>query len=307
MVQGFIGGATSYEEQSLLDILSDIDAWIDYTADRKAFILMQREKLNISGFWNKIPYDFQMTILTTISYFDTILYDLNLVKKSIKDNCITEKEVVLLRNIGRKSVEYNHECGKTYKDEYSWKDYGNPDFRVAEEIYGEGRDYFVTMQDAGNAAYRLEDYMEKGQVIHNNMSISGSVTGSQIQQGTINSSQTMTVENNFDYDKVMDVLNKIQKATNSNEFQEDFADKAEQVKMIVSETIQMVHKKEEPSKIKKALNTLKNISIGVGENIIANGHFHSNDFLFHKRSNKRRLKRNNKRDFEGNHSKCFRW
>ncbi len=212
-----------------------------------------------------------MTILTTISYFDTIIYDLNLVKKAVENNCITEKEVVLLRNIGRKSVEYNHEYGKTYKAEYSWKDYGNPDFRVAEEVYGKGRDYFVTMQDADNAAYRLEDYMEKGQVINNNMSISGSVSGSQIQQGTINSSQTMTVENNFDYDKVMEVLTKIQKTTNSNEFLEDFADKAEQVKMIVSETIQMVHREEEPTIIKKALTVLRDLTIGISGSIIATG------------------------------------
>lgn len=271
MAQGIIGGATSYEEQSLLDILSDINNWIDYTSDRKAFILAKKEKLDISLFWDKIPFDFQMTVLTTISYFDTILHDLSIVKKAIENNCITEKKVVLLGNIGKNSREYNREYGKTYKDEHSWKDYGNPDFRVAEEVYGKGRDYFVTMQDASNAAYRLEDYMEKGYVINNTMSFSAPITGSQIQQGTINSSQTMTVENYFDYDKVMDVLNKIQKTTNLTDFQEEFADKAEQVKEIVSETIQMVQKKEEPTKIKKALSILKNIAIGVGENIIANG------------------------------------
>lgn len=271
MAQGIFGGATSYEEQSLLDILSDINNWIDYTSNRKAFILTQKEKLDISLFWDKIPFDFQMTILTTISYFDTILYDLNIVKKAVENNYITEKEVVLLRTIGRKSIEYNLEYGKTYKDERLWKDYGNPDFRVAEEIYGKGRDYFVAMQDVGNAAYRLEDYMEKGQVINNTMSFSGNVTGSQIQQGTINSSQTMLDENNFDYDKVMDVLIKIQKATNLTDFEEEFADKVEQVKEIVSETIQMIQKKEEPTKIKKALSFLKDISIGVGENIIATG------------------------------------
>ncbi|MDF2609307.1 MAG: hypothetical protein K0R92_781 [Lachnospiraceae bacterium] len=271
MTQGIIGGATSYEEQSLLDILCDINNWIDYTSDRKAFILTQKDKLDNSLFWDKIPFDFQLTILTTISYFDTILYDLNIVKKSIENSCITEKEVILLRNIGRKSREYNREYGKTYKDEHLWKDYGNPDFHVAEEIYSEGRDYFVTLQDAGNAASRLENYMEKGNIINNTLSFSAPITGSQIQQGTINSSQSMTVENNFDYDKVMDVLNKIQKTTNSADFQEEFADKAEQVKEIVSETIQMAQKKEEPTKIKKALSTLKNIAIGVGENIIANG------------------------------------
>lgn len=113
--------------------------------------------------------------------------------------------------------------------------------------------------------------MEKGQIINNTMSFPGNVIGSQIQQGTTNSSQTMSVENNFDYDSVMDVLNKIQKATNSGDFQEEFADKAEQVKDIVSDTIKMVQKKEEPSKIKKALSLLKDIAFGVGENIIANG------------------------------------
>ncbi len=140
-----------------------------------------------------------------------------------------------------------------------------------EEIYRKGRDYFVTMQDAGNAAFRLEDYMEKGQVINNNLSIGGNITGSQIQQGTINSSQTLTVQNNFDYDKVMDVLNKIQKATNSSDFQQEFMDKAQQFKDMVSDTIQMVQKNGEPTMIKIALSNLKNIAIGVGENIIASG------------------------------------
>lgn len=272
MAQGIIGGATSYDEQSLLNVLSDIDNWLNYTVEKKAFILTHKEDLHKSRFWDKIPFDFQMTIITTISYFDTILYDLKLVKSAIENNRITEKEVVLLRNIGKRAIAYNHEYGKTYKeDRRYWHDYGKPDFKVVEEVYGRGRDYFVTMQDAANAASRLEDYMEKGHVVNNTMNVSGNITGSQIQQGTINSSQTMTVENKFDYDKVMDVLNKIRRVTNSNEFQEDFADKAEQVKEIVSETIQMVQKKEEPAKIKKALNTLKNIAIGVGENIIASG------------------------------------
>ncbi len=47
MSQGIIGGATSYEEQSLIDILNDINNWIDYTSDRKAFILAHREELDI--------------------------------------------------------------------------------------------------------------------------------------------------------------------------------------------------------------------------------------------------------------------
>lgn len=272
MAQGIMGGLTSYEEQSLPDILRDISNWIHYTSERKAFMLKQKDELAKSKYWEKIPFDFQLTIITSISYFDTIIHDLELVKRSIEKNRITKREVVLLRNIGIKAVEYNREYGKTYKeDRRYWHDYGNPDFIIAEEMYGKGRDYFVTIQDTANAAYRLEDYMEKGQVINNSLNISGNITGSQIQQGTIGSKQTMSVENNFNYDKVLETLNKIQKTLNSSDFLEDFSENAEQVKAIVVEAIEMVHKKEEPSKIKKALNTLKDLAIGVSGSIIASG------------------------------------
>lgn len=99
MAQGIIRGATSYEEQSLQDILDDIVGWIQYTTDKKAFILAQKSIVEKSGFWDKIAFDFQMTVLSTISYFDTIIFDLNVVKTAFIQNRITEKEVKLLRNI----------------------------------------------------------------------------------------------------------------------------------------------------------------------------------------------------------------
>ena len=34
MAQGIFGGATSYEEQSLNDILEDVEKWIEYTDKR---------------------------------------------------------------------------------------------------------------------------------------------------------------------------------------------------------------------------------------------------------------------------------
>jgi hypothetical protein len=272
MAQGIIGGATSYEEQSLNDILEDIIGWINYTNNKKLFILKQKNLLHQSGFWDKIAFNFQLTVISTISYFDTILYDLTIIKTAIENSCITEKEVNLLRNIGQKSIEFNREYGQTYKEDLRyWSDYGNPDFRVAEEVYGRGRDYFVTMQDAGNAAARLEDYMEKGQVINNTLHIGGNVTGSQFQQGTNNSTQNMVVENNFDYEQVLKILNKINKSFENDDFQEEFGDKSEEIKKAVADTIEMVKRDEEPSKIKKALNTIKELAIGVSGSLIASG------------------------------------
>lgn len=272
MAQGIFGGATSYEEQSLQDIFDDIVGWIQYTTDKKSFLLSQKSIVEKSGFWDKIAFDFQLTILSTISYFDTIIFDLNIIKTAFTENRITEKEVKLLRNIGVKAISYNHEYGRTFReDKRDWHDYGNPDFREVEEIYGRGRDYFVTMQDASNAAARLEDYMEKGQVINNTLSIQGSVSGSQIQQGTTNSTQAMEVVNAFDYAQVLDVINKIKRSTQSEDFDIDFGEKSVEVKQIIDDTLSMIETKEEPTKIKKMLSTLKDLAIGVSGSLIASG------------------------------------
>ncbi|WP_085834207.1 hypothetical protein [Clostridium merdae] len=271
MAQGIFGGATSYEEQSLHDILEDIIGWINYTNNKKNFILEQKNILHQSGFWDKIAFDFQLTVISTISYFNTILFDLTLIKSAIENSCITEKEVNLLRSIGQKSVEFNREYGQTYKGDLKcWRDYGNPDFKVAEEIYGRGRDYFVTMQDAGNAAARLEDYMEKGQVI-NTLYIGGDVIGSHLLQGINNSAQSMVVENNFDYEQVLKILYKINKSFESDDFLEDFGDKSDEIKKAVADAIKMVKRDEEPSKIKKALNTIKELAIEVSGSLISSG------------------------------------
>jgi hypothetical protein len=127
------------------------------------------------------------------------------------------------------------------------------------------------MQDAGNAAARLEDYMEKGQVINNTLHIGGNVTGSQLQQGTINSTQNMVVENKFDYEQVLKILNKIHKSFENDDFQEDFGEKSEEIKKTVEETIEMVKRNEEPLKIKKALKFIKELTIGVSGSLIASG------------------------------------
>ena len=44
-------------------------------------------------------------------------------------------------------------------------------------MYAKGRDYFVTLQDADNAASRLEDYMSNQNVNNNTLNISGDVIG----------------------------------------------------------------------------------------------------------------------------------
>lgn len=271
MVQSSFAGSTYYTIQSLDDIYIDIKNWIEYTQETKEFINSQYEIVKSSRLYNSIDYDFLAIIDSTILYCDTILYDLNLVRKAMEQGCITEKEISLLRKIGQESLTLNHKYGLTYKSDTSWHDYGNAEFEEVEKIYAKGRDFFVTLMDADNAAARLEDYMGNGQIINNNLNIHGNVSSSQIQQGTSNSTQTMDVSNSFDYDRVLDALNRIKRVTSNEEFNVDFGDESPEVNKIVEETIEMVEKQKEPNEIKEHLNALKNLVIGVSESVLANG------------------------------------
>ena len=177
MGQGIIAGATSYEEQSLKDILSDIEYWINYTTDIIFFIEESISKLRECKFWEEIPFNFQMTILASVVCQQTYIEDFNLIKKSIKENLITEREVKLLYGIGNKAREFNRDYGITYKEDFHWKKYGQTDFIIAENIYAKGRDYFATLQDAANASYRLNDYVSQIPSITNN-NVTQHITGS---------------------------------------------------------------------------------------------------------------------------------
>lgn len=194
MAQGIIGGGTSYEGQSVKDVLSDINLWIEYTESTLKTLEENILYLKTRGFWNKIPFNFQMTLTSTIKCQETNLHDFAIISESICKDSITKKEVSLLWKIGTNAIEFNAEYGRNYNEECGWKDYGNHDFKVAENSYADGRDYFVTLQDATNASSRLEDYIGAlSPVITNH--ISQQVTGDMNVVAGINNGG-LNIENN---------------------------------------------------------------------------------------------------------------
>lgn len=84
---------------------------------------------------------------------------MEIILNAIRNENVTEREIKLLNKIGTQSCEFNNRYGKTYREDRQWKKYGDVNFEVAENMYAKGRDFFVTLQDAGNAAWRLEDYI----------------------------------------------------------------------------------------------------------------------------------------------------
>ncbi|KFZ26604.1 MAG: hypothetical protein KQ78_01193 [Candidatus Izimaplasma bacterium HR2] len=186
MSQGMFAGATDYSHQSLEDIKEDIEKWIEYGEETNKLITNSIVKLKETNFWNSVPFDFQSTLGGTIKYTNTFKSDGLLILEAINNGQITNKEVTLLRNLGNQAIEYNDHYGKTYNSESRWKDYSNPDFRIAEKLYQNGRDYVISLMDAQNASFRLEDYESKGESTVNKIDIQGKkIKTGDISQGNV--------------------------------------------------------------------------------------------------------------------------
>lgn len=157
--QGLFGGATNYEDQSIADINEDIISWLQYTEETKKHLEGGISALKIERYWSNIPFNFQAILQASIRCQNTNISDFNLILKAISKDRVSRREVELMYKIGKNATEYNVEFGQTFKEESDWKEYGNANFKLVEELYAEGRDYFVTLQDASNVSARLMDYI----------------------------------------------------------------------------------------------------------------------------------------------------
>lgn len=104
---------------------------------------------------------------------------------------------------------------------------------------------------------------------YNTNNFYGDVTGVQIQQGTVNSSQTQTITQDFDYDAAREIVDNIKKYDGF--FEEEFGDKALDLREKINSLEILLEKRENPSKIKLLLTELKNLAVGVTGSLIASG------------------------------------
>lgn len=101
------------------------------------------------------------------------------------------------------------------------------------------------------------------------VNIQGNINGVQIQQGTTNSSQFQNVNQVFDYEKVAEILNEIDKYVPM--FADIYGHDCEKAENALNEAKEAVVARENPSKIKKALSILKDVSLIVSSSLIATG------------------------------------
>lgn len=254
MAQGFFGGMTPYEDQSLKEIQMDINQWMSYAEEIQAYFKDNIRTLQDNNYLNNIPYNLMCVFRETIRKTETFLYDFGTISNSISVGRITQKDVTLLKNIGSVSFKTNREYGMTYHEETRWHDYDNSDFRLAEQLYQKGRDFFVTLQDAANAAARLGDYVSTDSSNITNYVVNG--TRNNIQQG---SHMTMNIQNgsSIDTQEINKLLNQLLDDLDKYFSEDQFEEKQEAEEYI--EVIQGQIVEEQPKKglLKTALNGLK--------------------------------------------------
>lgn len=110
---------------------------------------------------------------------------------------------------------------------------------------------------------------ENQRITNNTNNFYGEVTGVQIQQGTVNSSQSQSVNQGFDYAEVAEIIEKIKKYDSF--LDDEYGENSLEIRNKIDEIEDLVQKKENPSRIKTLLSDIKNLSIGVTGSLIASG------------------------------------
>lgn len=107
------------------------------------------------------------------------------------------------------------------------------------------------------------------QSTNNTNNFYGNATGIQIQQGTVNSTQKQTVNPDFDYSSIQNVIEQIRKYDSM--IDSEFGEKASEIRDKVDELAEIVEKKGNPDKVKTLLGDIKNLAMGVTGSLIASG------------------------------------
>lgn len=161
MSQCSIAGFTSYENQSLTDIVGDICKWIDYSNEVAEFIETTITEVKSTDFYRKIHCDYMSFIYEAIQICKTNVEDFKIVLRSIENHNLTKKNVELFLKIGNRAIA-NSDDNKRYfrSGDERWHDYEDTNFKKIEKIYAEFGDYSATLWDVTNAASRLKDYID---------------------------------------------------------------------------------------------------------------------------------------------------
>lgn len=161
MARGILAGGTDYSNQSITDIIKDLE---DISKETAASIEMIKNNVELSkqsGYWNsKVVFDFRAIVLYSLKHYETTKEELESISKEIKEE-IQQNHCNRIAKIAEVADIINIEIGQIWHNDYEDEDkeYGKKEFLIVEEIYGETKDMACSLLDLSNIATRLEDFI----------------------------------------------------------------------------------------------------------------------------------------------------
>jgi len=177
MAQSIFGGSSEYNDQTLADIIEDLEKWVVFSEETLSLFDKTICELKQNNYYQTVPFNLRAMYERATRKLNTFISDLNVIIKSINADSIFIRDVNLLNNIGRISILSNHQFGMVYHDivdRWSGANFQDSNFLMIERLYHEGRDVFVSLMDASNAAERLKDYMSNRHQQNQNITVYGS-------------------------------------------------------------------------------------------------------------------------------------
>jgi len=165
MAKGLLGGMTDYSHQSLSDILNDLEQEQKRTISFKDAIQKHIITLEANKYWKEVvPSHFRDCVYYALRHYNTSIEEFEDIRKDLLLE-VKEHHVKRLEKISKVAQEINVDIGKIWHREYDNKNYGNPNFRFVEDIYGDTRDMAVNLLDISNIAERLRDFVGKKSIV----------------------------------------------------------------------------------------------------------------------------------------------
>jgi hypothetical protein len=136
-----------------------------------------------------------------------------------------------------------------------------------DSLYSVTGDIEIYLTLEGIEYFKNKETYNNGTVVTNNIAnFTGTISNVQIQQGTINSNQTQAMPS-MDFDKVVEFVSNIKKY--DAVLGVEYGEMASNVREILNEVDNLAKQRGNPSKIKRLLSTLRELSTGVSGGIIA--------------------------------------
>lgn len=256
-MQGLVVGCTNYNDQSLSDIVLDIEKWIAFLSETSDYVLKTIDKLKESGYWNSsVPFDYRINCESYLDYSKTIISDLLRIKSDIVNDDINRVTVNLMENIYKIIADDINLIKRSFKEERRWKNYNDKTYLEAESLYGEICDTLSTIIDIVNMSERVKMFMKN----KNEMNI-------QNNSGVVvagNNNGSISVNNqviNYSCENILSITREIKDKLSSEPINE--SDKRDALEMV--EEIESKAKSGKGKKvIMAALSGLKDFLISVG-------------------------------------------